>query len=178
MTDPYEKCPTYETANFTLRLVQLNDAEDLLKCYSDPKAQEFFNSDRCTGDFCFTTTDEVRYCITAWIHAYEKEEFVRFSIVDKSVNKAIGTIEMFGMVGVYKSPFGILRLDICSEYEQASFLDELLTLCVNEFFSLFGVDQIIHKAVPSATDRVHVLQKLGFHPCELPERTHSWVLEK
>lgn len=80
---------------------------------------------------------------------------------------------MFGMVGVYESPLGVLRLDICSEYERIVFLDGLLKLCVNEFFSIFSAEQILHKAIPTATDRIQVLIKLGFQPCELPERTHS-----
>lgn len=178
MENPYEKCPVFETKNFILRLIQLEDTEDLLKCYSDPKAQELFNADRCNTDFCFKTADKLRNYIAGWLKAYENEEFVRFTIVDNSLGKAVGTIEMFGMVGVYKSSLGVLRLDICSEYEHTVFLDELLTLCVNEFFPLFGANQIIHKAIPVATDRIQVLLRLGFQPCELPERTHSWVLHK
>jgi hypothetical protein len=178
MVNPYEKCPVYETKNFILRLVQLEDTEDLLTCYSDPKAQELFNADRCTSDFRYNTTDEMSACIAAWIRAYEKEEFVRFAIVDKALNRAVGTIEMFGMVGVYKSPLGVLRLDICSQYESVEFLSELLTRCVTEFFPLFGVDQIIHKAIPAASERIQVLSKLGFQLCELPERPHAWVLNR
>ena len=124
------------------------------------------------------TMDEMSGCIAAWIQAYEKEEYIRFAIVDRSMGKAVGTIEMFGRVGVYQSPLGVLRLDICTEYERMAFLEELLTLCVKEFFPLFGVDQILHKAIPAATDRIQVLKRLGFQPCELPERPHSWALNK
>jgi hypothetical protein len=178
MESPYEQCPIFETDHFILRLIQLEDTEDLLKCYSDPKAQELFNADKCTSDFRYKTTDEMRDCIAAWIRAFEKEEFVRFAVVDKALGKAVGTIEMFGMVGVYKSPLGVLRLDICSEYERAEFLDELLTLCVREFFPLFGVDEMLHKAIPAAAERIQALMKLGFRPCELPDRPHAWVLSK
>ncbi len=178
MENPYVKCPVYKTENFTLRLVQLEDTEDLLQCYSDPKAQELFNADHCTTDFRFKTPDELRHCIAAWLKAYEKEEFVRFAIVDSALGKPVGTIEMFGMVGVYKSSLGVLRLDICSEYEQAAYLDELLTLCVGEFFPLFGVSQISHKAIPAAAGRIQALLKLGFRPCDLPDRPHSWSLQR
>ena len=53
MENPYEKCPAFETAHFLLRLVRLEDTEDLLKCYSDPNAQALFNADHCTSDFCY-----------------------------------------------------------------------------------------------------------------------------
>ena len=178
MENPYEKCPAFETAHFLLRLVRLEDTEDLLKCYSDPKAQALFNADHCTSDFCYKTADELSACIELWLKAYEKHEFIRWAIVDKALGKAVGTIEMFGRVGVYQSPLGVLRLDICSEYEHTEFLDELMTLCVQEFFPLFDVDQILHKAVPAAVDRIQVLKKLGFQPQELPDRPHAWVLQK
>lgn len=175
---PYDVCPTYESEHFLLRLVSLEDATDLLKCYQDPKARMLFNADTCNTDFCFETLEELRNYIAGWLKAYENEEFVRFSIVDKSIGKAVGTIEIFGMVGAYHSPLGILRLDICSEYEQVLYLEELFTLCVKEFFPLFGMDRIMHKAVPAAAGRISVLQKLGFEPCELPGRAHSWILYK
>jgi hypothetical protein len=50
-TSPYDKGPVYETESFLLRLVEAGDAEDLLKCYSDPAAVALMNSDRCTSDF-------------------------------------------------------------------------------------------------------------------------------
>jgi len=178
MRSPYKECPVFETEHFILRLVRPEDAEDLLACYADPKAQAFFNADRCTSDFCFTTAAEMEPCIAAWIRAYENEEFIRFAIVAKSLGKAVGTIEMFGMVGAYKSPMGVLRLDICSEYERPPFLGELLTLCLREFFPLFGVDQITHKAIPSAVHRIEALSKLGFAPLELPGRAHSWGISR
>ena len=176
--DPYIKCPVFETEHFLIRFVRLEDAEDLLKCYQDTKAQALFNADNCTTDFCFKTLDELRNYMAFWIKEYENKKYVLFSIVDKSLNKAVGTIEIFGKVGVYHSPLGVLRLDICSEYERVMFLDELLTLCTNEFFLLFGVDQILHKAVPAASDRIQVLLKLGFRPCEPPGHTHFWILRK
>lgn len=35
LSKPYQKCPVYETPSFLLRLVQLDDAQDLPACYSD-----------------------------------------------------------------------------------------------------------------------------------------------
>ena len=49
----YEKCPVYETKQFIFRMVEENDAEDLLSCYSDKTSAKFFNSDNCTSDFIY-----------------------------------------------------------------------------------------------------------------------------
>ncbi len=172
---PYLESPVFDTEHFILRLVNEGDAADLLTCYCDPSARSIFNSDTCTGNFFFDTSDEVGKCIKAWLDCYAREEFVRFSIVDKNTGKAVGTIEMFGMVGKYKTTRGILRLDIASKYEEAAYLNELFSLCLKEFFDLFGVLQIVTKAVPEAAKRVGILKKLGFAAYDFPEREHYWV---
>ena len=46
----YENLQAFESENFLLRGVQMQDAEDLLKVYSDEKAVAFFNGDNCHGD--------------------------------------------------------------------------------------------------------------------------------
>ena len=159
--NPYNVCPTYESKHFLLRLVSLEDAEGLLECYQDPKAQVLFNSDNCDTDFCFKTAYEFKNYIAVWIRAYEKEEFVRFSIVDKALGKAVGTIEIFGMVGAYHSPFGVLRLDICSKYEQVVFLHELIHIA-DCFFYEFGCEKIVTKAIPDAVERINALTQNGY----------------
>jgi hypothetical protein len=170
MPNPYTSCPTFDTEHFHLRLVRQSDAADLLKCYRDPKAQALFNDDNCNTNFQFTSENYLEDYIKSWIEAYENHHFVRFAIVDKSTNKAVGTIEMFEK--------GVLRVDICSEYEQPKYLDPLFTLCVREFFPLFNAKQMLHKAVPAATHRIEILQKLGFKPVDIPDRPHAFILNK
>lgn len=173
--NPYLECPVFDTEHFILRLVQEDDAAGLLTCYSDPNARAIFNSDACTGNFFFDTSDDIMICIKAWLDCYAREDFVRFSIVDKAAHHAVGTIEMFGMVGKYKTTRGILRLDIASKYEEAAYLIELFSLCLKEFFDLFGVHQIVTKAIPEAVTRVGVLKMLGFASYDFPERSHYWM---
>lgn len=176
--DPYKKCPVFETEHFILRLVAQEDAADLLTCYADAKARPIFNSDTCTSDFFFDTAEEMGGCIKMWLGSYDRREFLRFSIVSKESGHAVGTIEMFGMVGVYKTERGILRLDIASKHEQEAYLEELFSICIGEFFDLFGVRLIVTKAVPEAAQRVEVLKKLGFAAYDFPEREHYWVYSR
>lgn len=176
--NPYVECPVFETENFILRLVSEEDAADLLTCYSDTSARPIFNSDTCTSNFFYDTSDEMRECIKIWITCYFRKEFVRFSIIDKFSGHAVGTIEMFGMVGKYKISRGILRLDIMSKYEEAKYLDELFTLCLNNFFELFAVNQIVTKAIPQAVKRVNILNKLGFKEYYFPEREYYWTFSR
>lgn len=174
--NPYLDCPIYETEHFILRLIAEGDAADLLICYSDKKARPIFNSDTCTGNFFMETMDDMRVCIKAWLDSYKREEFVRFSIIDKYSDHTIGTIEMFGKIGKYNTSRGILRLDIASKYEEKDFLNELFSLCLKEFFHLFAVDQIVTKAIPEAVNRVNILKDLGFVKYDFPEREHYWSI--
>jgi RimJ/RimL family protein N-acetyltransferase len=173
--NPYMECPVFDTEHFILRLVQEDDAADLLTCYSDPYARAIFNFDTCTSNFFYDTSNEIRECIKVWLDCYSREDFVRLAIVAKNTHRAVGTIEMFGMVGRYKTTRGILRLDIASKYEEAAYLNELISLCLNEFFDLFNVNQIVTKAIPEAVKRVDILKKLGFSAYDFPEREHYWM---
>ena len=96
MINPYEKCPVYENEKYMLRMVKKEDKKDLLKVYSDEKAVPFFNSDNCGGDdFHYTTESRMEQAIEYWFWEYNRQGFVRWTIVSKTVNEAIGTIELF-----------------------------------------------------------------------------------
>lgn len=172
--NPYRQCPVFETEHFTLRMLEKDDAEALLVCYSDPKAQQFFNSDNCQGDFKITKLEDSQNCVNAWLDAYNNQHFVRFAIVDKPSGQAVGTIEMFGRIGAYQTERGVLRLDIASAYETEPLLYELFAVCDQEFFTLFDVDAIVTKAIPEAKARIAVLKSLGFEAYDMADREHYW----
>jgi RimJ/RimL family protein N-acetyltransferase len=162
--DPYEKCPEYESKNFLLRLISMDDAEDLLECYNDTEAQKFFNSDNCTSDFLYSTIDEMRECIKGWLDAYKNRGFIRYSIIDKLAHKAIGTIEIFGgKRGGRRTERGVLRIDIRHEYEREEALIELLIIA-DLFFYDFNVEKFITKAIPEAVRRIDALTNNGYTP--------------
>lgn len=118
MINPYETCPVYENENYTLRFVDASDAPDLLLVYSDEKAVPFFNSDNCYGNFHCTLLEHVQGMIGAWQGEYERQGFVRWSIIDKNIHQAIGTIELFNrQADDYFNNCGLLRLDLRSDYE-------------------------------------------------------------
>jgi len=168
---PYKHCPIYETTNFTLRLVSEKDATDLLVCYSDPKAQELFNIDGFPHNCNFTTQEEMLSYIKFWLMEYSQEAYVRFAVVDKATNKAIGTVEMFGS----KDGTGILRIDLASKYEKQVFLDELLSVSIKNFYDLFNVNCIATKAISKAVKRTHALINAGFTPAEFNGRAHYYL---
>ena len=169
--NPYVVCPTYETAQFLFRMVRMQDAQELLECYSDPASAKIFNSDNCTSNFIYHSLEEMQNCIRFWLEDYARGGYVRFSIVDKPRQKAVGTIEFFARPGVFPvyGCVGQLRLDLGSRYETQAVLAEILRMVEDNFYAVFAVESIITKAVPEAKERTRALEKAGYQA--LPSHT-------
>lgn len=101
--------------------------------------------------------------IEYWIWEYNRQGFVRWTIVSKATNEAIGTIELFHREAEdYFTNCGLLRLDIRSDYEIASEIVKILKLIIEPTYILFRCDKITTKAITSAEERISALKKLGF----------------
>ena len=160
----YENCPVLENPRWLMRLVEKSDAEDLLEVYSDKRALPYFNSDNCDGDnFYYPTIDRMNDALDFWIQSYETEWFVRWAIIDKTLSKAIGTIEAFHRP--YREDFGevgVIRLDVGSEYEKADILKEILELFVPKAYEFFDCSEIITKIPNYAVERAEAAESIGF----------------
>lgn len=164
MTDPYITCPAFEGGNYLLRLVEPADTSELLTVYSDKKAVPLFNSDNCHGDdFHYTTLERMQSAMDFWTEAYSKKWFVRWAIVDKKTQKAIGPIELFNRQAEdYFNDCGLLRLDLRSDHEHTAAIHEILSLIVPPTYDLFHCQMIATKVIPSADQRKEAVEKLGF----------------
>lgn len=168
MISPYETCPVFENEKYSLRLVEASDAPDLLLVYSDEKAVPFFNSDNCHGDdFHYTSPERMRSAIEFWLREYRRKGFVRWTIIDKTIRHAIGTIELFNRNAEdYFNDCGLLRLDLRSDYEHEEAIFEILSLITPPTFELFNCRIIATKVPPLASERKRAVEKLGFSVSE------------
>lgn len=164
MQNVYETCPVLENEKFMLRLIQKEDARELLKVYSDEKAVPFFNSDNCHGaDFHFTTMEEMEGTVKGWLLEYENRGFVRWTVIDKAAGEAIGTIELFHRNGKdYFNDCGILRLDLRSDYEKKDTVMQILGIITEPAFELFECSMIATKAISAARERRDALKEMGY----------------
>lgn len=164
----YKKCPVLESSNYRLRLVELEDASDLLKVYSDERAVPLFNSDNCHGDnFYYTTKDQMKRAIKFWLKEYAGCGFVRWTVIDKNSRIAIGTIEIFHRDAAdYFDACGLLRLDLRSDYEVKQDIQEILSMILPSVYEWFDCDFVASKAVSSAVERIKALKELGFSKTE------------
>ncbi len=153
----YTECPKYETESFILRLVDMDDAEELLECYSDKLAVDKMNADNCTSNFYFQTVEEMKECISFWLDLYKKQCFVRFSVIEKQTQNAVGTIEIFG------GEYGVLRIDLCTKYEEPKYIEELIRIAIYDFVRDFEIQNLEIKAI-NTPGRMPLLEKYGFVP--------------
>ncbi len=167
MTNPYEKCPVFENEKYLLRYIDAGDAPDLLLVYSDEKAWPIFNSDNCTGDFHCTLLEHVQDMIKYWQWEYDRKGFVRWSIIDKNIHRAVGTIELFNRkADDYFNNCGLLRLDVRSDYECQKEILEILSLIIPSTFELFDCQMIATKVPHIASERKSAVEALHFKASE------------
>jgi [ribosomal protein S5]-alanine N-acetyltransferase len=164
MLNVYENCPRFENEKFLIRFVDKSDVEDLLTVYSDKNSLPFFNSDNCDGDnFYYPTKDKMEKAVYFWLKSYETKWFVRWAIVDKSLSKVVGTIELFNRMSEDKfNGMGVLRLDLKSEYEKEDVIKEILKLIISPAYEMFDCEEIITKVPNYAVERLLAVSDSGF----------------
>ena len=155
MINVYKHCPVYETESFCFRLVRIEDAEALLKCYSDQETVLKLNSDYCTSDFFYTTKEEMEQCIKYWLEEYKKKYYVRFAVIPKSNGESVGTVEIFG------GEAGVLRIDLAREYDTKNSIIEIIKLAIDTFSEDFDIGSIKIKTV-NTPERIEWLEDYGF----------------
>lgn len=166
MKDIYEECPIYRNKLITLSKTSMEDAQELLKCYSDEKAVPFFNSDNCNGDdFHYETIERMKQAIDFWKFSYKNRYFVRWTVILNDTNEKVGTVEMFHRVADDEfNHYGVLRIDLQSKCETQPVIDDILEIVSGNFYREFDVEAIITKAVPNATERIASLVQQGYEP--------------
>lgn len=166
MKDIYEDCPMYKKKLITLSQTNMQDAQELLKCYSDENAVPLFNSDNCNGDnFHYTTIERMEQAINFWNYSYKNKYFVRWTIIINDTNEKIGTIEMFHRIADDEfNHHGVLRIDLQSNFEIQPIIDEVLEIVNENFYKVFDVKAILTKATPSATERISSLTQNEYNP--------------
>ena len=166
MKDVYVECLTYKMEMVSLKQTNVDDAEELLKCYSDERSLPLFNSDNCEGDnFYYTTMERMKKAIDFWDFSYKNRYFVRWTIILNSTNEKIGTIEMFHRLAEDEfNHYGVLRIDLQSKYEIIPIISEILEIVNNNFFEVFEVEAILTKAIPEAKERICSLGQNGYSP--------------
>jgi len=161
--NPFVKCPEYETENFLVTQIKMEDAEDLFEVYSDLITRKHMNNDNCGGEWPCDSLEVVQKGIKSWIQEYEDKYYIRWTITQKNSMKHIGTIELAPAPGRLRffdgiCTTGILRVDIKSELETAEVFSEIYEMTNTEMIEVFGIEKIITKGNFSETERIRGLE--------------------
>lgn len=171
----YEDWRSYENEEILLRPVRAEDAQELLRVYSDKEARKLFNIDNFPVPCFFDTLDEMKQELEFYRRSYSRREFVRWSVVEKRTEEVIGTVENFvrsamdQTTGKPSDAFHntmILRMDIRSDREKEEVLRPVLHLILETAWDDFACDRMATKAPPFASERRKVLEKAGFEGAE------------
>ena len=105
--------------------------------------------------------------IAFWLESCQKRYFVRWTILDKPRETAIGTVEEFHRHAddAFDHCCG-LRVDVKSEYENAEDLTAILNLIVKPTFDLFTCREVITKIPVYAAERMKAVKRVGFAKSE------------
>ncbi len=161
--DVYEQVPVMESDKFLLRGIEDTDVENLFKVYSDKNAAPLFNSDNCVDNFYYVSMEEMKNTIAYWKREYQSRYYVRWAIVDKKSNCAIGTIELFNRKAKdYFNNCGLLRLDLRSDYEKQDIIEDILGIIIPEAKNMFSCEMIATKAIAMARERIPALEHMEF----------------
>ena len=142
----------------------ISNEYELNKTYADDKdAVPLFNSDNCVNGFYYTSIEEMKDTIAFWKREYQNRYYVRWAIIDKNANCAIGTIELFNRKAKdYFNNCGLLRLDLRSDYEKQDIIEDILGLIIPETRDMFACEMIATKAISIAKERIKALEHKGF----------------
>ena len=141
---------------------QKEDCDDLLAVYSDKNACHFLLVIIAT-EIILLCNERADEALEFWNMSYENGWFARFAIVDKTISKAIGTIEL--CLRVSEDAFnnmGILRVDVRSDYEREDILYDIIALTMPHISELLGCNGVLTKAPIYAVERIKAIQKAGF----------------
>lgn len=170
--NPFVKCPDYETENFLITKIKIEDAEDLFAVYSDPETRKHMNNDNCGGEWPCNSLEIVKQGIKSWEDEYDNEYYIRWTVTQKRDMKHIGTIELAPAPGVLRffdgiCTTGILRVDIKSDLETEEVFSEIYAMTNTEMIEVFGIEKIITKGHPSEGPRIKGLENSKYK--QLPD---------
>jgi hypothetical protein len=111
----------------------------------------------------------MKQAVDFWVYAYQHGYFIRWTVMDNTTGKAVGTIEMLRRRAEDDCDnYGILRIDLRSDYETEPILRGIIDIAKRHFLDAFDVEYIVTKCIPAAETRIGALKASGFVPLGRP----------
>lgn len=146
---------TIETERLTLRRFEFTDDDAMLKNWiADEKIQSLYSEP------VYTTKEAVSGLLDKYISSYEKDDYYRWAIIEKSSGECIGQIAFFLVDG--KNHFAEIEYCIGSEFQCRGYATEATKAIIRFGFEQMNLHkiQICTKTINKPSKRV--IEKCGF----------------
>ncbi|TPN81175.1 GNAT family N-acetyltransferase [Aquimarina algicola] len=159
-----------ETERLLLREITLDDAESLLKLYSDPKVQRY------TGEPVVKSIEEIKKAIETRIVNYKKYGFGRWATILKSEKQFVGWAGLAYLPEFDKIDLGYRFLP---EYWGLGIATEVSRAILDYGFDTLKIKKIVAIAMTENKASIRVMEKIGmefdkFAPYELGSEDAIW----
>lgn len=146
---------TIETERLTLRRFEYTDDDAMLKNWiADEKVQSMYSEP------VYTTKEAVNELLDKYISSYEKNDYYRWAIIEKTSGKCIGQIAFFLVDS--KNHFAEIEYCIGSDFQCKGFATEATKAIIRYGFEKINLHkiQICTKTINKPSKRV--IEKCGF----------------
>ena len=146
---------TIETERLILRRFEYTDDDAMLKYWvADEKIQSLYSEP------VYSTKDEVKGLLDKYIGSYEKNEYYRWAVVEKTTGECIGQIAYFLVDS--KNHFAEIEYCIGSDFQCKGFATEATKAVIAYGFDRMNLHkvQICTKTINAPSKRV--IEKCGF----------------
>ena len=146
---------TIETERLILRRFEYTDDEAMLKYWiADEKIQSLYSEP------VYTTKDEVKGLLDKYIGSYEKNDYYRWAIIEKTTGECIGQIAYFLVDN--KNHFAEIEYCIGSDFQCKGYATEATKAVITYGFDKMNLHkvQICTKTINVPSKRV--IEKCGF----------------
>ncbi len=146
---------TIETERLILRRFEYTDDEAMLKYWvADEKIQSLYSEP------VYSTKDEVKGLLDKYIGSYEKKDYYRWAVVEKTTGECIGQIAYFLVDN--KNNFAEIEYCIGSDFQCKGYATEATKSVIAYGFNMMNLHkvQICTKTINTPSKRV--IEKCGF----------------
>ena len=152
LTEVFKEFPVIETKRIRLRKMTSEDAEELLKFYSNEKVYRY------TDWYGPETLERSREVIDIWNKAFDDGWIMRFAIADKATDKIIGTIYLNDFEGKRAE----IGYELSEDYWRQGIMSEAIKEMLSLGFNQFGLMRIQAFVCEENTASREILKKFKF----------------
>ncbi|MGM0369334.1 MAG: GNAT family N-acetyltransferase [Bacillota bacterium] len=152
--DIFSQFPELETERLVLREVKLEDAEDLLEVFSNPRVMKYYNM------YPFESLEEAKELISNYLLRFQQQQLLRWGLEEKKSEKLIGSCGFYN----WQEDFcrATIGYELGSQYWEQGFMTEGLTEIIRFGFEKMRLNRIQALVEPPNRASRELLTSLGF----------------